>query len=456
MNWLDKLAVKSAAFEKSALLDLALGGGVGALHAGKDHREEGFHRGAGRMAGINGGATLGGISGALAGGGVGIGLAGLIAKALGRPLSDLAPDGLMAAGAGGAALGGLGGSIYGGVKGYQAAGRVMGKPSYEQDDEDDNEKKASAAALGTGLGVVGQAADSLYPLLAGGSLQAARSKSQGREDSHYGRGMLRGAATGLGSALGGLGGISLGGLGGAGLGGLVGALSGNPELAQLGAASGGLIGAGAGAGYGGYQGARAGWHLVGDPAKPKPKKEKKEEGQEKKAFLGSILSHPAVQNLGQRLSSFDVPGMASPWPSMSGALYGALPGGAPNVGSPLFSANPAQNPGLLDRGSNSNGWGASVDRFFTPNNTPTRQPAPGQWSGAASSMASGAVGAIGGRPNNAPVASQATPIQQANAGKTAPPPVVRPTTPPGPGATPAGHAGAPSLLPNSAKPKPPA
>lgn len=110
-----------------------LGAGIGAARAPHGHRAEGVGRGALAGIGTELGMELGSFGGAGLGLAGGAGLAALIAKLKGTSFSQ-EPGLVSGLGGAGMGLGAIGGMLGGGVGGHKLMNRVMGKPSWDQDD----------------------------------------------------------------------------------------------------------------------------------------------------------------------------------------------------------------------------------------------------------------------------------------------------------------------------------
>ena len=145
---------------------------------------------------------------------------------------------------------------------------------------------------------------------------------------------------------------------------------------------------------------------------------------EKRAFLGPLLSNPAVQNLGQKLTNFNVANFASPWPRLSN-LIGLRPA------QPAGSAQPQVADPVRDAA-----WRRFEELGYTRGDSTWRQISRGV-------------------PNNDELTARINALDPRGGPKTAPPPT--PTVEiPQSSSQPNAAAGGNNLLPGSSKPKPPA
>lgn len=275
------------------------------------------------------------------------------------------------------------------------------------------------AATSPFLGLYGAGAG-VWP---GAVLGAAAGYGRGNTSEGLGRGMFRGIGTGGGAGL------------GLGLGAALGTKlsNGNPGGAGLGALA-GAIG-------GGYLGNKAVGKLLGKPVGDGKKET------EKRAFLGPLLSHPAVQNMGQRLSNFSVPGFASPWPG-TGSLFSRLGGNSGTAAPP---------PGPRDTPEASAIWNRYAQLGYDRNTfDANRRQVDPNIHGYATAMQR--VNALPARHNPySPTAIKEGPTGTSPAPSASPPSAATPPAMFGgnSSASPAGHAAAPSAMPNAFKPKPP-
>jgi hypothetical protein len=256
--------------EKAAIIDLALGGALGAMKAPEGKKWEGAARGSTLGQGFLGGLMHGGAVGGLAGSGGGA-LVGLMAGR--NPVESALAGGT---------IGGITGGGIGAFKGLGLAKDVIGKPSWEhahkkEDKKDkkhhkkkaehkhkDTSDKADKVEKGRVVMVpMDPLTAGLNPLDVGGNalrgmaIRYAHNASKGKEDPEALAGATHGALSGLGGSIGGLTGMGV--LGG--LGGYLGSLAGTPGTASPTAQGLSLGLGGLGGALGLYTGGRAGSHL---------------------------------------------------------------------------------------------------------------------------------------------------------------------------------------------------